>query len=280
MTNSTYLVIGKNGKTGSRVESRLMQAGLETLGVSRSTTPSFDWSDAGNWSAVLRDVRAAYVTYHPDLSEPEAEGRIRLFAEIARQAGVEHIVLLSGRGEEGALKAEKALQDCAVDWNIVRASWFAQNFSENFMLDGILAGELVLPDCAATEPFIDIDDIADVVTAALMEPGLRNRIFEVTGPESISFADCVGLISEATGYPVQLTQVPLPDYLSALEAEGVPEDIRRLLEELFTILFDGRNESPANGVLEALGRRATDFSSYAAKTAATGVWKRNVGSVA
>ena len=66
-----------------------------------------------------------------------------------------------------------------IAWNVVRASWFAQNFSESFMLDGILAGELVLPAGDTLEPFIDADDIADVAVAALTEAGHRNKLLEI-----------------------------------------------------------------------------------------------------
>ena len=273
MTEQPILIVGANGKTGARVQRRLSAAGIPTRGVSRSTTPAFDWEDPSGWPEALAGVRAAYLTYHPDLSVPQAEGAIRTFAELAKQAGVEHLVLLSGRGEDGAQRAEAMLRSSGLAWNVVQASWFAQNFSENFMLDGVLAGELILPDCAAQEPFVDVDDIADVAVAALLEPGLRNRLFEVTGPELLTFEDCIQAINAVTDHPVRLTQLPLPDYLSALREAGVEPALVELLEELFTVLFDGRNAHTANGVYEALGRPATDFKTYAAKAAASGVWQ-------
>ena len=272
MTDSHILVIGANGKTGSRVAARLQHAGMPVLGVSRSTSPSFDWTAKKTWPAVLAGARAAYLTYHPDLSVPAAEDDIRSFCELALEAGLEHVVLLSGRGEDGAQRAERVLRDSGLAWNVVQASWFAQNFSENFMLDGVLAGELVLPEGSAAEPFIDIDDIADVVVATLLEPGLRNRLFEVTGPRLMSFADCMRDIAAATGRPVALTELPLEDYIAALKAQQVPEYLVDLLRELFADLFDGRNAYIAEGVREALGRPATDFRDYARKAAASGVW--------
>ncbi|MEM9622999.1 MAG: NAD(P)H-binding protein, partial [Pseudomonadota bacterium] len=240
MAHAKILIVGANGKTGSRVEQRLQSAGIETLGVSRSAETRFDWTDATTWPAALEGVTSAYLTYHPDLSIPEAEGHIRQFCALAGKVGVEHIVLLSGRGEEGAAKAEQALRDSGIDWNVVQPSWFAQNFSENFMLDSVLEGTLVVPAGTATEPFIDIDDIADVVVATLLEPGLRNRLFELTGPRSISFAECVQTISDAAGYPVELVELPLPDYIQALKDQQVPAYLIDLLPNLFADLFDGR----------------------------------------
>ena len=242
--------------------------------MSRSTVPAFDWIDSSTWPAALDGVTGAYLTYHPDLSVPEAEGHIRTFCDLALEAGVEHVVLLSGRGEEGAARAEQVLRNSGLAWNIVQASWFAQNFSENFMLDGILAGELVVPAGTTREPFIDIDDIADVAVATLMEPGLRNRLFELTGPRAMTFAECVHEIAAVAGYDVRLTEVPLDAYVQALRDEGLPEYLVELLRELFTDLFDGRNAHTAQGVREALGRPATDFTEYARKTAAAGAWVR------
>lgn len=272
MKNSPILIIGKNGKTGSRVNQRLQALGYDTRAVSRSTTPSFDWEDPATWASAIKGTRSAYVTYQPDLAVPNAEAAINEFVRVARENGLEHIILLSGRGEEGAQRAEKILQDSGISWNIVRCSWFYQNFSESFMLEGILAGELVLPAADTVEPFVDADDIAEVVVAALTEPGHRNRLYELTGPRALTFAQCINEISVALGRPVKFTTVSIDDYISALREQGVPEDLQWLLRELFTVVFDGRNSKMMLGVEEALGRPATDFKIYVQKTIESGVW--------
>lgn len=274
MIDPKIVIVGANGKTGSRVEARLKAAGIATRGVSRSTTPAFDWTDPSTWRTALDGATGAYLTYHPDLSVPAAPGHIRSFCEVARETGIEQVVLLSGRGEEGAARAEEVLRDSGLAWNIVQASWFAQNFSEDFMLHGILDGELIVPGGAALEPFIDIDDIADVAVATFLEPGLRNRLFEVTGPRTMTFNECVEAISSAAGHTVRLTEVPLDAYLQGLRAQHLPEEFVDLLRDLFADLFDGRNAQVAHGVREALGRPATDFNEYARKTAASGAWNR------
>jgi uncharacterized protein YbjT (DUF2867 family) len=272
MKQSPILIIGKNGKTGLRVNQRLQALGYTTLGVSRSTDPSFDWEDPASWRNAIEGTRAAYVTYQPDLAVPGAESTIRDFVRVAADSGLEHIVLLSGRGEEGAQRAENIVKSSGLSWNIVRASWFAQNFSESFMLEGILSGELVLPAGDVVEPFIDVDDIADVVVAALTHSHHHNKLFEVTGPRALTFAQCVDEISAAIGRPLKYTSVPVEDYISALNEQGVPQDLQWLLRELFTEVLDGRNSHVMSGVEQALGRPATDFKSYLAKAVVSGVW--------
>jgi len=272
MKTSPILIIGKNGKTGARVNQRLQDLGYTTRPVSRSTNPSFDWDNPATWASAIKGTRAAYVTYQPDLAVPKAEAAIKEFVQIARDNGLEHIVLLSGRGEEGAQRAEKILKDSGISWNIVRCSWFCQNFSESFMLEDILAGELVLPAGDTVEPFVDTDDIADVVVATLTEPGHRNKLYELTGPRALTFAQCIKEISEALGHPVKYTSIPVDDYIDALREQGVPEDLQWLLRELFTVVFDGRNSNVMQGVEEALGRPATDFKTYVQKTMTSGIW--------
>ncbi|MFC1747944.1 NAD(P)H-binding protein [Pseudomonadota bacterium] len=272
MKNAPILIIGKNGKTGARVDQRLQHLGYATRPVSRSTSPSFDWEDPTTWAAAMTGVRSAYVTYQPDLAMPRAEATIKQFVQAAREHGIEHIVLLSGRGEDGAQRAERALQESGISWNIVRCSWFSQNFSENFMLEGVLAGEVILPAADTLEPFVDTDDIADVAVATLTDSKHRNKLYELTGPRAINFAQCIEELSEALGRPIKYTPVPIDSYIAALREQGQPEDLQWLIRELFTVIFDGRNSQVMHGIEEALGRPATDFKTYIQKTIATGVW--------
>ena len=63
------------------------------------------------------------------------------------QSGVQRLVLLSGRGDEEALLSEQALQNSGADWTILRPSWFCQNFSEDFLLDGERSIDMFLRSC-------------------------------------------------------------------------------------------------------------------------------------
>lgn len=274
MDDTPVLIVGGAGKTGLRVARRLAAAGRRVRPVSRSSTPAFDWNDPLTWPAVLEGVKSAYVTFYPDLALPGAAATIARFVETAARGGLEHMVLLSGRGEAGAQEAEAVLIDSPLAWNVVRASWFAQNFSESFMLQGVLDGELALPGGATAEPFIDVDDIAAVVVAALTEPRLRNRLFEVTGPAALTFAQCAELIGEYAGYPVRYKPLTVEAFIQQLGQLGQPPALQALMRELFSVVFDGRNSRTASGVDDALGRAPVDFESFVRKTAATGVWAR------
>ena len=125
-------------------------------------------------------------------------------------------VLLSGRGEEGALLGEQAVRDSGSDWTILRSTWFSQNFSEGFFLEQVLSGEVALPAGSVKEPFVDADDIADVAVAALTEDGHVGQLYELTGPRLLSFAEAVEEIGKAAGRRIRYVQVSMEQYASLL----------------------------------------------------------------
>jgi uncharacterized protein YbjT (DUF2867 family) len=272
MSELPVLIIGGDGKTGGRVNARLQARGIATRPVSRSTAIAFDWTRPETWPAALDGVSKAYVTYQPDLAVEGAVEAIAELSRLAREKGLEHVVLLSGRGEPGAERAEAALQTSGVAWTIVRASWFDQNFSEGYLIDGVLAGEIALPAGAVPEPFIDADDIADVVVAALTDERHANKLYEVTGPRALTFAEAAAEIAAATGRAIRYAQISAQDFAAGMRQAGVPDDVVALLYELFTGVLDGRNSKVMQGVEEALGRPARDFADYARAAAATDVW--------
>lgn len=281
MNNETYskksangitLVLGGTGKTGRRVAEKLQALGVETRIASRSANPSFDWNDQSTWDAVLEGVTAAYITYAPDLAIPGAADAIRAFVEKAAAQGVERLVLLSGRGEEEAQACERIVQEARVEWTVVRASWFMQNFSEGEFLGMVLDGAITLPAGDVPEPFIDVNDIADVVVAALTEEGHAYEIYEVTGPRMLTFNELAQEISKAAGREVQFIQIPQEAFATAIAESGAPDDIVWLLSYLFETVLDGRNTYLCDGVWRALGREPTDFAAFAHRIAARGVW--------
>ena len=197
----TVLVIGASGKTGRRVTDRLIARGSRVRPVSRSTDPRFDWQDETTWGPALDGVEAAYITYFPDLALPGAAETVQTFAHLAVERGVKRLVLLSGRGEEGAQRAERYLQESGADWTVVRCAFFNQNFDESFA-DSIRAGVLAMPAGDTAEPFVDVDDIADVVVASLMDDKHIGQLYELTGPRLLKLDDAAKELSAAIGRDV------------------------------------------------------------------------------
>jgi len=272
MITKATLVLGGTGKTGGRVVRRLTARGLPVRVGSRSGEPPFDWDDPATWALAVRDVESVYVSYYPDLAVPGAVDTVRSFAKLAVENGVTRLVLLSGRGEEGAELSERAVRDSGADWTILRSSWFSQNFSEGYLLDPVLSGEVALPVGDVAEPFVDAEDIADLAAAALTQEGHAGQLYELTGPRLLTFAEAVEEIGRAAGREVRFAPVSMEQYLSRLAELDVPAEFVSLLTYLFTEVLDGRNAHLADGVQRALGRTPRDFGDYALDAAATGVW--------
>lgn len=265
------LVLGATGKTGRRVAERLQDRGCRVRPGSRSADPAFDWTAPEGWRRVLEGVSAVYLAYQPDLAVPGAVETVRAFLAAARAAGVARIVLLSGRGEPEAEDAEALVRASGMDWTILRCSWFCQNFSESFFLEGIMAGMVALPAGLAAEPFVDADDIAEIAVRAL-EGRYSRKLFEITGPEAISFIEAVSAISWETGREIAYMELSPEAYRVELVRQGVPPEYIDLVLYLFGTVLDGRNTPVMRGVEEALGRPPRSFFDYVRRTAAAGVW--------
>ncbi len=266
------LVTGGTGKVGRRVAQSLQALGVNTRIASRSANPSFDWNEPATWDAALNGVSRAFIGYAPDLAIPGATDTIRAFTARAVEMGVKRLVLLSGRGEEEAQACERIVQESGVEWTVVRASWFMQNFSEGEFLPMVLDGAITLPAADIPEPFIDTNDIADVAVAALTQEGHQGEIYEVTGPELFTFAELARMISQASGREVAFIPVPADAFAAEIAAAGVPGDIAWLLSYLFDTVLDGRNAHTSDGVQRALGREPASFSEYLERVVASGVW--------
>lgn len=271
MNTSPILVIGSTGKTGRRIARTLTERGFLARHGSRNSETPFDWDRSETWPAALSGVSSAYVSYFPDLAFPGASEKIHALTKVAADAGVGRLVLLSGRGEKHAQYCEDIVGACGLDYTLIRASWFAQNFSEGYLRDPALAGAVALPAGEVREPIVDVDDIADVAVAALTEDRHSGHLYEVTGPRLLSFAEAAAELSAAIGHEVRYTSITLDQFHTSMTEIG-----GAIVADVFTGIcretLDGRNESLGDGVRRALGREPRDFAAFCRSAAASGAW--------
>ncbi|WOX13415.1 NAD(P)H-binding protein [Streptomyces sp. N50] len=271
--NMTIVVTGASGRTGRRVAEAARAAGLTVREASRAR--GFDWADRSTWAETLRGADAAYLVYPSDVGAPEAGRAVGMLAQEAVGLGVRRLVLLSSRGEERARPTEEALRGSGADWTVVRAAWFAQNFSEGPLVEGFReSGELVFPGGSVREPFVDVRDIADVVVA-VVTGGERyvGQAVTVSGPRLLTFGEAVAEIGAVTGRELSYRAVSARQYGDVLAGFGVPGEEVEFLVELFESLLDGRNAYLSEGVQEVLGREPRDFREFVREAAAAGAWK-------
>ncbi|MEV8589157.1 NmrA family transcriptional regulator [Streptomyces sp. NPDC051180] len=264
---ATVLVTSATGKTGRRVATRLAARGATVRAGSRTGATPFDWEAPETWAPALRGADAAYVAYYPDLAAPGAVEAMAAFGRLAAENGVRRLTLLSGRGEPEAVLAEDSLRTAAsgVELTVVRASFFAQNFSEGLLAEGVAEGAVVFPAGGTAEPFIDADDLADVVVETLTSDGHAGRVHEVTGPRPVDFAEVAAEISRASGRPVVYAPVSPAEYAGMLTGFGLPAPEAEWLASLFATLLDGHNASATDGVKRVLGREPRSFAAFASE---------------
>ncbi|WP_417602741.1 NAD(P)H-binding protein [Owenweeksia hongkongensis] len=272
---SNILVIGGTGKTGRKVVERLQDLQQNVRIGSRSANPSFDWQDPTNWAEVLKGIDKVYITFQPDLAVPGALKAIETLTHNMKNSDVKKVVLLSGKGEKEAELCEQVIIHSGIDYSIVRASWFMQNFSESFFLDPIVAGHVALPNADAKVPYVSTDDIAEVATKVLLDDKYNGRIYELTGPRLLTFSEVVQEISIATGRDIQFTPISLPAYSDVMREHQVPKDFIWLINYLFTeVLGVQGNDVITDDVQRVLNRKPVDFSDFVRETAKTGVWNQ------
>ena len=264
MTQNTkqILITGGNGKTGRRVAARLTKLNTPIRIGSRSGDPAFDWYDESTWKKALENIQAVYISFQPDLAVPNSAKIMKSFMTAVIGAGVTKLVLLSGRGEKDAEAAEQIIIRSGIEYTVLRASWFNQNFSESYLLDPIRAGDVQMASGNVPEPFIDADDIADAAVAAFTNGSHANKLYEITGPELFTFKQAIKIISDEIGRRVKFTDLTMEEYVQQLKQHELPQDYIDLITYLYSEVMDGLNSSVTHDLEKVLGRKPRDFRTF------------------
>lgn len=279
MPEHPILVTGATGKSGRRVVGQLRDRGLPVRAASRNGEHVFDWTDRRTWDAALEGVRSVYIV------QVDGTRLVRPFIERAVRHGVRRIVLASGRGIDkpdyakdssgvlaGIVDSETAVRQSGLEWTISRPGWFAQNFSEGFFADAVRAGELRLPAGDGAASFVDAEDIAAVVVAALTDDQHTGETYELSGPRAVTVAEAVATISEATGRDIRYVPLSVEEYVAELVRQGLSPADAQAFADVMEPLREGRDAYVSDGVQRALGRPPRTFAQFAKSTASNGGW--------
>lgn len=279
MTLDNILVLAATGKTGRRVVPRLRLNGFRVRPVSRASRIPFDWTAPRGWDKVLNGVDAIYLIAPPEV------GLMADFVALAESMGVHHFVLLSGHRADqwgnsafgrDMRDAENVMLASQSTWTIVRSSNFAQDFDEELWHDPLMGGMLTLPASeTAAEPFIDIEDVADVIAAVFAAPGAHaGRVYELTGDRGWKFDDAVGLISRVSSLPMIYRRVTTPEYVDELTARGMAAEPAANVAAMFDLINMGVLAAIETGVQDVLHRPPRSFEDYVVRAASRGAWQR------
>jgi uncharacterized protein YbjT (DUF2867 family) len=271
---SPVLVTGARGTVGSGVVAGLRAAGVPVRAAGRDPekldTPDdvarvrLDLGDPSSFGPALDGVRAVFCYVTGDLDG---------FAAAAAQAGVEHAVLLSSESVltepdpvPGGLAAhhadaETALRGAGLPTTALRPGAFDRNTYQWW--SGIQAGIVELPYPQAASAPIDERDIADAAVAALLGPP-RDESPHLTGPDSLTFAEQVGIVATHLGRSIEVREqdpAAAREQMLARVPEGVVDSLFRYWEHT----LDGRAPVTTE-VAERTGHPARSYASWVADT--------------
>jgi uncharacterized protein YbjT (DUF2867 family) len=279
MTISPILILSGKGKTGRRVVAQLESKGVPVRLASRSSERRFDWYDEDTWPGTASGIDTAYLA--PPVG-PAGLAQAGRFVKHAAAEGLRRVVLLSGRGVgspgrefavyESGLELEDTVKDSGVDWTIVRPAWFMQNFSEDFLREYVMAGEIRISAGSGAEAWIDTDDVGDVMAAALLDERHTGQTFTLSGPRTLTMTEVAAELTTATGRPIRYVDLDPDEYIAEMTGFGLTQEDAEAVRDLFTVIRNHRSEYVSDGVQKILSRAPRDFTDWAQSTAQTGVW--------
>lgn len=271
------LVTGATGNTGVPVVAGLRDRGHRVWAASRHPDPAdpdavaFDWTDGATFAAALDGVRAVYLVAPVEATDPVP--MVRPFLELAAARGVRRVVSLRSsaveRGEPGLGEIHDLVATLFPEATVLRPSWFMQNFIGNHPLAESIrrTREIVTATGEGRLGFIDAADIAATAVAALTAAHPVGEDLVLTGPESLSYGDAVGIVSEVLGEPVRHVDVSTAALAGRLAAAGCPAEFAAMLAALDERIRAGEQDFVTATVRDVTGRAPVALRDFLAEHA-------------
>ncbi|MHC5797296.1 NAD(P)H-binding protein [Lacisediminihabitans sp. FW035] len=266
---NTYLIIGGTGKVGSRLAQIVRTTGHGARIASRTGGDvRFDWRDSTTYREALTGVDAVFLV-GPG-SATDWSSLLAEFLSVADAEGVQRAVFLSARGVEflpgGAVdRAEDALRAGPLGWTILRPTHFAQNFTEAMFVPE--DGRVHAPVANGREPFIDIEDLAEVAAAVLIDPAYAGDTVEISGPAALGFEEAVAMLGRHADREFTFVDEHPSLHEDRLRAAGTPEGYIAWRMAMLGGIRRGEDAYVSDGVQRVLGRPATSFGDWARREA-------------
>jgi len=240
-----------------------------------------DLRDPGSYAAAARGCDAAFLLRPPAISDTRST--LNRFIDVARAAGVGHLVFLSVAGAERNRfvphhAVEEHLRALGPDHTLLRPGFFAQNFQDAYRRDVVEDDRVYVPVGRGRVAFVDLRDVAEVAAQALLEPAEhRGRAHTLTGPEAITFEHAAALLSDAIGRTVTYQPASVLGYVRHLRRRSLPWAQVLVQTALHVGLRFGHAAKVDPTLCSLLGRPGHTFGDYVRARASE--WSRSSASL-
>lgn len=281
MTNTLPItVLGGTGKIGRRVVHLLERRSRPVRVASRSSATRFDWHDPATWAPAVAGSATLFIV---PLFGRDQGTQVAGLVEAAKSSGSPRLVLMTGSAGDlptaslpayarAERDAEDAVRRSGLPWAILRPNWFMQNFDEDFFLEGVLRGELLLTEGDGALPFVDADDVAAAAVELITNPAHNGAAVDVSGPAALTFQQAADRIGAALGRTITCERFPRDAYVGGLVEQGLPLPLAEDYADLFATATGGHYSRVAGGIEDLLHRPPRAFEDYARRAAAAGAW--------
>lgn len=275
------LVTGATGNIGRAVVQELAERGVEFRVFTRDANKASalgaeavegDFADTASVEAAVRGVDAVFLnsSQHPEMARLQAN-----VTAAAAAAGVGHVVKVSGgtsvTGKDKQSWAgrahhqiERGIEDAGIGYTFLRPAYFMQNLVA--LAEPIRAGKLPVPLPDQRIAIVDARDVGAAAAVILASPEEhRGRIYDLTGPESLSFADIAERLSETLGHDVQHVAPPIEAAVEALRAKGAPDWLQAHVGEIMAIFAEDPSVAEVtDAVAQITGRPPRTLEAFVA----------------
>ncbi len=261
------LVTGASGTAGKAVLTEVARSGAKHRAMYRSKTDAAkapagtetvvaDFADHASLAAAFRGVESVYLVCSPIRELVQLEGNA---IDASVEAGVRRIVLNSalGAGDYGKSfpswhrQVEEKLNRTKMAHCILRPNSFMQNvltyFAPSIRKQGAFYGAMG----SARTSYVDVRDVARVAAKALQGGEHDEKVYELSGPEALTYTQIAEKISRHAGIAAGYVEIPAEAQRKAMLEQGMPDwQVTALLE--LQEYYTGGQGGAVDGVLQKL----------------------------
>jgi len=247
--NEKILVTGACGNVGRYVVTELLNKNCtvvvaeydienaKKMYLDKVKYVKLDFMDSTTYEQAFEGISSVFLMRPPQIDK--VKKYINPAIEVAIKCGVKHFTLLSIIGSNPMVphyKIERYLlaNKDKITYTFLRASFFMQNLITSIKDEIVSRNEIYVPAGNGKTSFIDCRDIAKVAAITLTEMGHENKIYELTGSESLSYFEVADIMSKVLNRSIKYVNPKAKDFKNLMISKGHPKDYAFVTKMIYT----------------------------------------------